>query len=125
MHFAVEWLATSDDKLRERVLDVWQNHLMPLVRSDFPDEETRRLFGRINKIVEEIEEKIRKKPGPYATLLRNGLKTPLEIARSTLDYRKARRLAILITELYFKIEAGVVDEYEEEVRQLAKACHRG
>jgi hypothetical protein len=112
---AIEHLATSNDKIKERVLDAYRNHFSPLLPEEFPDQETRRVFEEIRAIVREVEQRIERKPGEYESLLRNRLRTPLEVARCTLDYRVARKLAKLITRLYFEIEAGIIDEYQREL----------
>jgi hypothetical protein len=65
VHLALEHLATSDDKLRVRVLDAYEDHLFALSSEEFPDQETRRAFETIKQIVDAVEEKISRKPGAY------------------------------------------------------------
>jgi hypothetical protein len=112
---AVEHLAISNDKLRERVLDAYETYLSVLMPKEFPDQETRQMFKAIEADILAIEERIEQKPGSYASALRNRLRTPLQIARNTLDYRVAGKLARLIVSLYFKVETGVLEEYEREI----------
>jgi hypothetical protein len=111
---AVEHLATSNDKLRERVLDAYETYLSFLAPREFPDEETREMYEAIASKVRAIQDRIEQRPGAYEPALRNGLRTPMQIARNTLDYRTAGKLAKLIVGLYFKVETWILDEYERE-----------
>lgn len=115
LHLAVEHLATSDHKLKESVLDAYRDHLSFLLPTEFPNQKTRRTFEAIETQVKAVMEKIEQKPGAYELHLHNELLTPLEVAKRTLDYRIARKRAKLMTNLYFDIEAGIVEEYEREL----------
>jgi hypothetical protein len=111
---AIEHLATSNDRLRERVLDAY-DYLSILMPKEFPDKETRQMFEAIEARVRAIKERIEQRPGAYEPLLRGGLQTPLQIAKRTLDHRVARELARLIANLYFKVNTWIHDEYEREI----------
>ena len=114
---AVFDLATSHNKLRERVLDAYSDHLslVPARPKFFPDHETLDHMTAIRQIVRMATEKIERNPGPYEGLLRSGVMSPLRIARNALDYRVARKLAELITELHFKLQKGLEWEYRDEL----------
>ncbi|MGA8643651.1 hypothetical protein, partial [Candidatus Binatus sp.] len=120
LNSALEHLATSDHKLRERVLDAYEEYLSVLIAKEFPDQETRKMFEEIEAQIKSIEDRIDRKPGAYESLLRNKIQTPIQIAKQTLDYRAARRLAKLIVNLYFKVETEVLDQYERELDSLAQ-----
>jgi seryl-tRNA(Sec) selenium transferase len=115
LQLAVEHLATARHKITERVVDAYDRHLSALVAAEFPDKETQRAFTTIKEIVAEEEHKIQQRPGAYESILRNGLKTPIEIVRMKLDYRTGSKLAKMITDLYFAIESGIIDEYQNEL----------
>jgi hypothetical protein len=114
---AIEHLATSNDKLRERVLDAYEYYLSILMPKEFPDQKTRQTFEAIKTKVRAIRDRIEQRPGAYESLLHNKLLSPHEIAKRTLDYRVARELAKLIASLYFEVEAWVLDEYERELAE--------
>lgn len=125
LSLAVEDLATADKKLKERVLDAYENHLSNLMPREFPEQETRQAFEAIQAKVRAIKDRIEQKPGAYESLLRQGLRTPLQIAKHSLDCGVARELAKLITRLYFKVEAWVFDEYEREIDAFRTASRPG
>jgi len=114
LSLAVEHLATADNKLVERVLDAYEDHLSSLMSKEFPDQETRQAFEDIERLVSEIWKKVEQKRAAYESLLRRRAR-PIEIAKRTLDYRVARKLAKLVARLYFKVEECVLDEYEREL----------
>ena len=111
---AVEYLATSNHKLHERVMDAYQTHLSFLAPQEFPDQETRQMFEAIAAEIGAREKKVEQNPA-HASALQNQLQTPFEIAKNELHYRAAGKLAKMIAGLYFKVEAGVLDEYEREI----------
>lgn len=121
MRRALCHLATSRDKLRERVLDAYRDHVSHVSPTPkfFPDRETLSDIKTIRDTIQTVREKIEMNPGPYERLLRLGVKNSMEIARSTLDYRIARKLATLITELYFKLQDGLEREYKDDLRKHA------
>jgi hypothetical protein len=116
LELAIIELATARHKLRERVIDVYYDNLSTLVVREFPNEETRQIFTTIREMIKKEENKVERRPGPYELLLRERLKTPLQILRDTPDYRTAGKLARLIVHLYFAIEAGIKEEYEKELQ---------
>jgi hypothetical protein len=111
---AVEHLATVDRKLVERVLDAYEDHLSSLLSKDFPDQKTREAFEAIEALVRGMWSNVERKSAAYESALRRRVR-PIEIAKRTLDYRVARRLAKLIVSLYFNVEECVLDEYEGEL----------
>jgi hypothetical protein len=119
---ALSHLATSQNKLRERVLDAYLNYVseIPPTPKFLPDRDTLNDITTIRDTIHKVRQTIEQNPGPYELLLREGLKSSLEIARSTLDYRIARKLANLMSELYFKLQDGLINEYQDELLHLAK-----
>lgn len=117
---AVDHLATSHLKLKERVLDAYLYYVsdVPPTPKFLPDRETLNDIKTIRDAIQKIREKIEKNPGSYEVHLREGLMNSLQIAKNTLDYRKARELANMITDLYFKLEDGLIREYKDELRDL-------
>jgi hypothetical protein len=114
---ALSHLATSKDKLKERVLDAYRDYVqeIPPTPKFLPDHDTLNDITAIRDTIHKVRQKIEQNPGPYELLLREGLKNSLEIARSTLDYRIARKLANLMSKLYFKLQDGLGFEYEDEL----------
>ncbi len=115
---ALEHLATSNDKLRERVLDAYEDYLSILMPKEFPDQETRQMFETIEAKVKAIKDRIERNPDDEP--LRRRGQSRLEIAKHRLAYRAAAELAKLIANLYFKVETWVLDEYERELDSLGK-----
>jgi hypothetical protein len=124
MSDAVHHLATSHHKLKKRVLDAYDDHVSGVspTANFFPDRETLNDIEAIRNAVQKECEKIEKNPGVYEALLRRKQMTSLEIAKNTLDYRIARKLANMIADLHFKLEAGLVVEYKDELRVHAKGA---
>jgi hypothetical protein len=119
---ALSHLATSHHKLRERVLDAYLNYVseIPPTPKFLPDHDTLNDITTIRDTIHKVRQKIEQNPGPYELHLREGLKSSLEIAKSTLDYRIATKLANLISELHFKLQDGLINEYQDELLQSAK-----
>ena len=94
-----------------------EDHLSSLIPKEFPDQETQQAFQDIEAPVKEIFDKVEQKGAGYESLLRRRAR-PNEIAKRTLDYRVARKLAKLVAGLYFK--GYVLDEYERELDRAPK-----
>jgi hypothetical protein len=120
---AVSHLATSHHELRERVLHAYYWHVsdVPLTPKFFPDRETLNDIKTIRDTIQTAYEKIEKNPGPYEEHLREGIMNSLEIARSALDHRVARKLANLITELHFKLQDSLEREYKDDLWKHARS----
>jgi hypothetical protein len=114
---AVRHLATSPDKLTERVIDSYHYYLMSL-RKFAPNLEIQKGIEAIRDIVRKEHEKVEKNPGAYELLLREKLISSTDVVKRNLHYAKARKLASMITELYFTFESGFVEEYKDELRDL-------
>jgi hypothetical protein len=71
----------------------------------------------IREAIQKEQETIEAFPD-YRELLRDGL-APSQVAKYHLDYRTAGKLANLITELHFKLQDGLEQEYKEDLREHA------
>jgi hypothetical protein len=102
---AVRHLATSPDKLTERVLDSYQHQLL-LLWNFAPSLEIENDVEAIRDIVRKEYERVEKNPGAYALHLREKLMSPMDVVKRNLHYAKVRKLASMINRVVFQVRKG-------------------
>ena len=102
LHFAVAHLATGRGSLRERVIDVYRDHLRVLVPQEFDfDKEVRREFEELTKTIKNVLDRTIRSPEPWNLELHGGA---FEVAKNKIQENTAQKIAKSIWSIYERLE---------------------
>lgn len=106
---AIKDLATRPGTLRERVIDVYFEHLLVLSTNEF-DGEARRDYEQIMEMLSGIIDRVVANPEPWNVELHGG---PAQIAKNKIRERTAQKLAVAIWELYSGVNDNLISDLVE------------
>jgi hypothetical protein len=108
LDLAVAHLATGRGSLRERVLDVYRDHLRALVPQEFDfNREVRRSFEDLVKTFDKIVDRTIRNPEPWNLKLHGGA---FEIAKNKIQEKTAQKIAKSIWRIYTDVNSALIEE---------------